>query len=209
MKKIYLIFSLIVIVNLSFAQEALVKISPFHFVDGTFYTTYERALNNNNSFTLSGGYHLTENGDEYGWMGELQIRKYVVKPKINSSSESPLSGIYAGLYANGKYFLEHYEWYRENWEVEPYYDENGQYQQGTGYSYDLIDQEYDIKQIEAGVVMGIQMIFSDNFSLDFFLGGGLRSSKIDNKPTNVEFYSPDRGYTGIVPKIGFEVGLAL
>ena len=37
---------------------------------------------------------LAENGDEYGWMGELQIRRYVVKPKFNNSSDSPLSGIY-------------------------------------------------------------------------------------------------------------------
>jgi len=53
------------------------------------------------------------------------------------------------------------------------------------------------------------MIFSKNFSLDFLLGGGIRSSDIDNKPLNLEFNSAERGYTGIVPKIGFDLGIAL
>ena len=39
------------------------------FLDRTIYATYERALNNNNSFALSVGYRLSDNGDEYGWMG--------------------------------------------------------------------------------------------------------------------------------------------
>ena len=66
----------------SFSQERLVKVSPFHFVDGTFYLTYEKMLKNDNSYVLSAGYNLTENGDQYGWMGELQFMRYVVRPKI-------------------------------------------------------------------------------------------------------------------------------
>ncbi len=46
-----------------FSQYVLVKISHFHFLDGTIYAPYERALNNNNSFALSGGYRLYDNGD--------------------------------------------------------------------------------------------------------------------------------------------------
>ena len=83
------------------------------------------------------------------------------------------------------------------------------YVNGEGYSYEVVKQEYDIKQLEGGVIFGIQMIFSKNFSLDFLLGGGIRSSDIDNKPLNLEFNSPERGYTGIVPKIGFDLGIAL
>jgi len=167
-----------------FAQDALVKVSPFHFLDGTIYTTYERAFNNNNSFALSGGYRLSDNGDEYGWMGELQLRKYIFKPSINSSSESSLAGVYAGLYGNGKYFVE-------------------QFQTSNNFS-----QEYDVKQIEGGVLMGIQIIFSEKLSLDFFAGGGLRDSNFDNKPIGLDLYSPERGYTGIVPKIGFDIGVS-
>ena len=203
--------------TLAFGQDALVKISPFHFIDGTFYTTYERAMKNNNSFVLSGGYNLTNNGDEYGWMGEFQMRKYVYKPNINSSSDSKLAGIYAGLYVNGKYFVQQYSTQYYYWDVEPYtvynYDANGNiigsnYHEGQGYHSDYIDEEYEVKQGEGGVLMGMQVLFSGNFSMDFFVGGGLRSSTIENKPVDFEFYSPERGYTGIVPKIGFEVGIS-
>lgn len=207
--KLYLLFVGCTLVSLAYSQESLVKISPFYFVDGTFQTSYEKAVKNDNSIAISAGYHLAENGDEYGWMGELQIRRYVVKPKFNNSSDSPLSGIYAGLYTNCKYFLQQDEWYNNSWIIEPYYDDNGMYVNGEGYSYEIIKQEYDIKQLEGGVIFGIQMIFSKNFSLDFLLGGGIRSSDIDNKPLNLEFNSPERGYTGIVPKIGFELGIAL
>lgn len=217
MKKILLLTSALSLAFASFSQDALVKVSPFHFVDGTIYSTYERALSNNNSFTLSGGYNLTENGDEYGWMGELQLRKYVFKPAINNSSDSPLSGVYAGLYGNGKYFVQQYDRYITSWEIEPYqkpnYDENGNYIgstyiDGIGYSSVKKTDEYEVKQMEGGIVMGFQMIFSNNLSLDFFVGGGLRSSVIENKPKEIEFYAPERGYTGIVPKIGFDVGIS-
>ena len=38
-----------------------------------------------------------------GWV--IQLRKYVFKP-VNNSNESSLSGVYLGLYANEKYFVE-------------------------------------------------------------------------------------------------------
>ncbi|MAD50390.1 MAG: hypothetical protein CMC95_03715 [Flavobacteriales bacterium] len=192
MKKITLILCLSMASTFVFSQDVLVKVSPFHFLDGTIYATYERALNNNNSFVLSGGYRLSDNGDEYGWMGELQLRKYVFKPTINSSSESSLAGVYVGLYGNGKYFVETYT---------NHFHYNNVY---TEHNY-----EYDVKQIEGGVLMGIQILFSEKLSLDFFAGGGLRSSEFDHKPINLEFYSPERGYTGIVPKIGFDIGVSL
>ena len=66
MKKITLILCLSIASTFVFSQDVLVKISPFHFLDGTIYATYEKALNNNNSFALSGGYRLSDNGDEYG-----------------------------------------------------------------------------------------------------------------------------------------------
>lgn len=188
MKKITFILCLSLASTLAFSQNALVKISPFHFLDGTIYATYERALNNNNSFALSGGYRLSDNADEYGWMGELQLRKYIFKPSINSSSESSLAGIYAGLYGNGKYFVEQYEKNYSN-------------------THRSSTQEYDVKQMEGGVLMGMQILFSEKLSLDLYAGGGLRYSEFDNKPMYLDLYSPERGYTGIVPKIGFDIGL--
>ena len=67
---------------------------------------------------------------------------------------------------------------------------------------------YDVKQVEGGVLMGIQLIFSEKLSLDLFAGGGLRNSECDQKPIDLDFYSFDKGYTGIVPKIGFDIGVS-
>ena len=133
--------------------------------------------------------YLTMVMNMVGWV--IQLRKYVFKPAINSSSESSLAGVYAGLYANGKYFVEQYE---------RYYHYNNTYS-STNY-------DYDIKQVEGGVLMRIQLIFSEKLSLDFFAGGGLRDSDFDHKPIYIDFYSPYRGYTGIVPKIGFDIGVS-
>ena len=76
------------------------------------------------------------------------------------------------MYANGNYFVE----------------------QELRY-YSMISQpstNYDVKQVEGGVLMGIQLIFSEKLSLDLFAGGGLRNSEFDHKPIDLDFYSPDR-----------------
>ena len=191
MKKFILILCLSVASTFIFAQNALVKVSPFHFLDGTIYTTYERAIKNNTSFALSGGYRLSDNGDEYGWMGELQLRKYVFKPAINESSESKLAGFYGGLYFNGKYLVENHA--SHYWQNDIRIKNN---------------YEYEVKQMEGGIIMGVQILFSSKLSLDLFAGGGLRDAQFENKPLGLEFYSPERGYTGIVPKVGFDIGIA-
>ena len=116
MKKLLIIAVAFIGMN-AFAQDALVKVSPFHFFDGTLYVSYERALENNRSIQLDGGLRLADDGDDYGWMGELQLRKYLLSSKF--AGESVLSGFYAGLYANGKYFKEYNEWRDWNTITEP------------------------------------------------------------------------------------------
>jgi hypothetical protein len=178
----------------AFSQSSLVKISPFHLFDGTFYTSIEKNLNNDRSFYLAGGYRLSDNGDDIGWMGELQIRKYLFRfNKSESLGDSPFSGVYGGLYGNGKYFSESESEYS-------YYD-----YEIDGFSY--YQDDYEIKQVEGGVMMGIQFVFHKKLSLDFFVGGGLRASEITGMYRFTP-YSPERGYTGIVPKVGFDVGIS-
>lgn len=168
----------------AFSQSNLVKISPFHLLDGTFYTSIEKNLNNDRTIYLAGGYRLSDNGDDFGWMGELQIRKYLYRfTKSQSLGDSPFSGVYGGIYANGKYFSE--------FDGDNYYS----------------PEHYEIKQVEAGVMMGIQMVFYKKLSLDFCVGGGLRASDISGNYNRIPSF-PERGYTGVVPKVGFEVGIS-
>ena len=213
MKKLLLVVLTFIAIN-AIAQESLVKVSPFHFFDGTLYTSYEKALKNNRSIQLDGGFRLADDGNDYGWMGELQLRKYLFNSK--SIEESPLSGFYAGIYVNGKYFKEYNEWREWHTVAEPYWDyvynedgtENweesiwyeGEYEEHT------IKESYDIKQGEGGVVFGFQTIINKSLSFDMFLGGGLRGAEIDGKKTNR--FNGIRGYTGVVPKGGLSLGIA-
>ena len=215
MKKL-LILAIGLIAIDGFAQDVLVKVSPFHFFDGTLYASYERPLENNRSIQLDGGLRLADDGNDYGWIGELQLRKYLFSPKF--TEKSVLSGFYAGLYANGKYFNEYNEWREWNTIAEPYWDyvynkdgtenwEESVWHQGV-YEEELIKENYDIKQGEGGVIFGFQTIIKKALSFDLFLGGGIRGAQIDGKRLD-RFHGNDRGYTGVVPKGGVSVGIAL
>ena len=117
---------------------------------------------------------LADDGNDYGWMGELQLRKYLFSPKRAGKS---LSGFYAGIYANGKYFKEYNEcteWKTlqepyweyvynedgtENWEESVWYE--GEYEEVTV-------KDYDIKQGEGGVYSAFKPL-SKALSLISFL----------------------------------------
>lgn len=214
MKKLFFVTLVLIGVNV-FSQEVLIKVSPFHFFDATFYANYEKALEKNRSIQLDGGFHLSDDGDDYGWIGELQLRKYLFRPKF--AGESVLSGFYAGLYANGKYFKEYNQWREWNTIVEPYweyvYNEDGTenweesvWHQGE-YEDVIIKESYDIKQGEGGVLFGFQAIMNKVLSFDLFIGGGVRAAKIDGEKLD-QFHDYNRGYTGVVPKGGFSLGIA-
>jgi len=214
MKKLLLVAFLIIGFNV-FAQDVLVKVSPFHFFDGTLYISYEKALEDNRSFQLDGGFLLADNGKDYGWMGELQLRKYLYSSKL--TGKHVLSGFFAGLYANGKYFKEYNEWREWNTLIEPYwkyvYNKDGTenweesvWHQGE-YEEVTIKENYDIKQGEGGVIFGFQTIIKKALSLELYLGGGIRGAQIDGKKLD-RFHGSDRGYTGVVPKAGFSLGIA-
>jgi hypothetical protein len=210
-----LVIALVFLGGAAMAQESLVKVSPFYFFDGTFYASYEKSLENSRSIQLDGGVRLTDNGNDYGWMGEVQLRKYLFSSKCAGSG--PLSGFYAGVYANGKYFKEYNEWTDWQWIEEPYYDyvyhDNGDinweetvFHEGESEE-QLMNESYDVNQGEGGVLFGFQAILNETLSFDVFIGGGVRAAQIDGEKTGY-FYDSGRGYTGVVPKAGFSVGIA-
>ncbi|MEL7401770.1 MAG: hypothetical protein AAFN68_14530, partial [Pseudomonadota bacterium] len=60
----------------------IIKISPFHFIEGTFLLSYERMLKGGSmSIMLNAGVHSRERvfdgGDQFGFQEELQLRFYV------------------------------------------------------------------------------------------------------------------------------------
>jgi putative salt-induced outer membrane protein YdiY len=199
MKKSVSIIVIMLFFSYSYSQSqvtSLIKNSPFHFFDGTFNLSYEKLLMNKKSINLSGGFHLVENGwndqKQIGWVGELQVRKYLSdNPDLNQ-----LEGFYVSPYFKGGYyrFEDNYGyWYA-------IYDENNNYIEDLWYP----ESTYEIKNYQLGLVMGYQFIFSDVISLEFLLGGGIQyADNSRNLSNNTPF---DKSYTGVVPKVGFNFG---
>jgi len=202
MKKIFLLMSLLGFISIN-AQDLLLKNSPFHFADATFKMSIEKELSENKSINLTGYIHLVEDGWNYdlskGIGCELQLRKYVMEFK---NSEISLNGVYVAPFGGLSYYRmneTYYDWYYE-------YDEFG----------NLIDWREETrvdassKRIQTGIIMGTQYVFSNVILLDFFVGGGIQYSKeagnrnpINNGGSGLRFY------TGVIPKIGFNVGIKL
>ena len=190
MKKITIIICSLFIFSFAQAQDkanALIKNSPFHFFDGTFHLSYEKSLSSNKSINISAGFHLRDNNNysdnqNIGWIGELQLRRYLLH-KVDNKSK--LNGFFVAPYVKGGYFSVEEENY--------YYDEDIEY-----------STTKEIKSFQGGVLMGYQIVFSDIVALEFFLGGGMQYADSDY---HVDIYQV-KGYTGVVPRIGFNVGVS-
>tara|TARA_B110000263_G_scaffold142456_1_gene123678 strand:+ start:3121 stop:3735 length:615 start_codon:yes stop_codon:yes gene_type:complete len=201
MKKTISLLTLILIFNYSYSQSqvnSLIKNSPFHFFDGTFNLSYEKALMNQKSINLSGGFHLIENGwnnnnQQIGWTGEIQVRRYL----SNNPELKQLEGFYVSPYFKGGYF----RFDNDDGYYYATYDENNNYIEDLWYPY---DSSYEIKNYQLGLIMGYQFIFSDAISLEFFLGGGVQYADVNRSLYNNTPF--DKSYTGVVPKVGFNFG---
>jgi|TARA_B110000116_G_scaffold248026_1_gene240785 hypothetical protein len=201
MKKTISLLTLILIFNYSYSQSqvnSLIKNSPFHFFDGTFNLSYEKALMNQKSINLSGGFHLIENGwnnnnQQIGWTGEIQVRRYL----SNNPELKQLEGFYVSPYLKGGYF----RFDNDDGYYYATYDENNNYIEDLWYPY---DSSYEIKNYQLGLIMGYQFIFSDAISLEFFLGGGVQYADVNRSLYNNTPF--DKSYTGVVPKVGFNFG---
>lgn len=184
-------------------KDLLFKNSPFHFAEATFKMSIEKELSENKSINLSGSIHLEEDGwnDHLakGVACELQLRKYVMGFK---NLEYSLNGVYVAPFGGLSYYRmseTYYDYYYE-------YDEFGNYIDWR----EEIKVDASSKLIQAGIIMGTQYIFSNVILLDFFIGGGIQYSKeagnrnrINNGGSGLRFY------TGVIPKIGFNVGVKL
>jgi len=183
------------------AQHFLLKNSPFHFADATFNMSVEKELEGNRSVSFSGGIHLIEDGwnydNEKGLTAEIQLRKYVLNCK---NSDSKLNGVYVAPFGRLSYFKMNHtyrDWYYE-------YDDLGNYSEWT----EETTVNASSKSGQAGVIMGVQYIISNVILLDFFLGGGVQYS-IEAGNRDRFDSSGFRFYTGVIPKIGFNIGVKL
>lgn len=192
--------------NLPPVEEAapvknIIKLSPFHFVEGTFLLSYERMLRDQkSSLMLSAGLHSRTARDfstgnanpEFGVQEELQYRLYVVPPQNRSKNGRGFwyfKGFYAGPYLSHRLLqrtVAVWDWIL---------------QQNTA-------QNENMNEVAGGVVLGLQIAMGNRFFMDFYTGGGIKRSFGQIRQTSfIPVTEP--GYNGVYPKIGFQIGIGL
>lgn len=179
------------------AYNQVLKLSPFEFGRSQFQVGYERYFNNKTrsvvfmpSFILKRNNNHNSDGAELG----LQYRMYLSQ---NDGGIFHRIGYYSGFYGFGMVLREEYQLFN--------YAPNNP--NGTPYT-----ATNDVKSLEGGVLLGIQIDITKRIVLDFFAGGGVRySNVVDQRAQQESYYSNygvfDREYTGIKPRVGFQLGV--
>jgi len=195
MKKLLPAFLIVISTSGAFAQilataespetKNLLKMSISQFTQSTFQIGYERFINPTTSLYLAAGlsFEDSENNKLWSVRTEAQMRFHVftvVKPKVSHR-------LYFAPYLLNQYYET------EN----KLYDNNGNYYWQTD-SFDAAG---------GGMLFGWSFSFANRINLDIYTGGGLR--KTFNYDDNNTYYDDgifDYGYSGIIPRLGIDIG---
>ena len=196
MKKILFAFLLVTSTSGVFAQilatanspetKNLLKMSISQFTHSTFQMGYERFIAPTTSFYLAAGlsFEDSDNTTTWGVRTEAQMRFHVftlINPKESHR-------LYFAPYIMNHYFET------EN----KIYNNNGNYTWQT--------ETFDA--VGGGMLFGWSFTFANRINLDVYTGGGLR--KTFGYDQNLNTYSSegiyDTGYSGIVPRLGVDIG---
>ncbi len=133
-------------------------------------------------------YKDDNNMTKQGFLFEAQYRYHVVN-KTTNNGKSVIS-YYIAPYVAAKYFkIEGSNGYSV-W--------NGSYYETF---YEKSTDEFSAFGL--GIIGGSEITFAKKLFLDFYLGGGVRTS--DSKQNATDIMSP--GYKGIAPRAGFNIGV--
>jgi hypothetical protein len=163
----------------------LLKMSVSQFTRNTFQMGFERFIDPNTSFYLAAGLSFEDSDYDKVWgvRAEAQMRFHVftlIKPRESHR-----------LYF-APYFMNHY-FETEN----KIFDSNGNYSWQTD-SFDAVG---------GGMLFGWSFSFANRINLDIYTGGGVR--KTFNYNANNTYNSNgvfDYSYSGIVPRLGIDIG---
>jgi hypothetical protein len=188
-------------------KNRIFKLSPFHFFDrslnvqGEFFVSpmYKNSL----LIGLTGMYRDTKNRTDQGISIEIQGRYY---PRAFSADTMP----YVRNKASGFYLAYGAQiGANEKKEISGFWDRNGVYSSN------------DLKTNSAWVTpffcFGYQIIAWETLFVDVYLGGGMKINNVSYSPEiqrNSNFIEEDpsifdRAYKGIIPKLGFSVGIGI
>jgi hypothetical protein len=195
--------------------QSILKISPQHFVQDALKIGIERF---NSSFKNSGVIYLSgvigSHNDSAGQSGfngfglEAQRRKYFNSLKIHTSKkENPYyQGIFLAGFIQGGYYSG--DQHHTSWQ---YDSSSGDLVKVTNYNYSQRIINYG-----AGFTIGFQWIAAEVLSFETFVGGGFQFANRtfsgdvpDNIRNNAEKSILALDYSGVLPKIGFKIGIGL
>ncbi|CAM1370538.1 DUF3575 domain-containing protein [Tenacibaculum xiamenense] len=181
MKKLFMI-AMIAVGFTAYAQKNVVKANPLALLGGSDLVSYERAIGENSSVSVSGaigGFKL--GGTEYDSKGfGAQYRYYF--------SEA-LKAWYAGASASFQFGSVENNW-------------------NSIFSTDVTTSKTDFTSINGGVRVGYQWVWESGFSLDLNLGGVYSSFNYeDDNAEDAVFINGLKG-SGVLPTFGFGLGYA-
>lgn len=188
-----------------FEKKNALKISPFEFGRAEFQISYERYFGDrSSSFLFVPSVILKDNGDEgiFGWQLMSQYRFYLTH--IGKNDEHVFLGLYNLAFYTGVYAL-----YRNSQEdyLFSFWDDIKME------SIDMIFRK-EIDAGEAGTILGIQVDITSRIQLDFYVGGGIRITSVNDSidPNFMGYYREEYGvfdqeYQGVKPRLGFNLGI--
>lgn len=203
MKKIiYLIlFGSLISTGNSFSQEMLhddvvrrdnfFYVAPFDLFLNTIQIGYERKLKNHNTIALNGGFKLSKKDEivhRLGGNGEFQYRINLLYNKEALSAITNRHSTYT-------YFAPFVQY---------------RYEEIT----DIVSNDITTTVREntfvnsgfAGLGFGVRLTALENrFCLNIYAGGGMKYSDVQGNKKYADFF--EVGYTGIAPKVSFQIGI--
>jgi len=196
MKKFLIVLVFISLTSVASAQilatanspeyKNILKMSASLFVRSTFQMGYERFFDPNTSFYLAGGLSFKDSESEklWGLRTEAQMRFHVftvIQPRQSHR-------LYFAPYLANEYFETEYRDYSQ-----------------SGYEVWNTDS---FDAFGGGMLFGWSYSFANRINLDIFAGGGLRKT-FGYDPAEYYYYDDtvfDYGYSGIVPRLGIDIG---
>ena len=181
------------------------KLSPFNLGQSELQASYEHYFNDRKmSISISPSIFLKETQDVSlsGLQVMMQYRFYLTH--FNKDERNTFLNVYNYGFYTGFYGL--------------YFDYSEDYQQGywsnSGQEYIFSEFTRSSESIEGGALIGVQIDITKRILIDFYMGGGVRFSDsldtyfdIVEEQYNVSESVFDPGYTGVKPKVGFQLGI--
>lgn len=201
MKKLLTFLFLIHSINYGLTQEIKIEkksnilknyfyLSTLPFLSNTFQINYERiSPNNKKSILISGGLILNKSYDiniNWGFTDEIHFRFYLNDIRNTGTNKFKFAFYFSPYFAHKHEKVEYYIIH-----------------------YDNYDLEY-INSFSIGSLSGIKGVLG-RFALDIYTGGGIQKSITNNNDQNKLYNSKNyRGnnYTGILPKLGIQLGFS-